>query len=59
VTDKEFDNIAFSGRDSIVVRQYFRTFTEKVENVDFTHRTVNGYAAAQIVEYVKHNTKRK
>ena len=52
MTNKEFDNAAFSSRDKIVVRQYFRTFTECVDEVDFEKRTINGYHASQIVEHI-------
>lgn len=53
MTKEEFDNTAFSSRDKIVVRQYFRTFTECVGEVDFEKRTINGYKAAEIVEHIK------
>lgn len=52
MTNQEFDNTAFGSRDHIVVRQYFRTFTERIEEVDFGKRTINGYHAAQIVEHI-------
>lgn len=52
MTNKEFDNATFSSRDKIVVRQYFRTFTECVDEVDFEKRTINGYHASQIVEHI-------
>lgn len=52
MTNKEFDNTAFGSQDKIVVRQYFYTHTERVVEVDFERRTINGYRAAQIVEHI-------
>ncbi len=51
--NKEFDNTRISSRDEIVVRRYFRQERERVEWVDFDKRTINGYRAAEIIEYVK------
>ena len=53
MNNREFDNTRISSRDEIVVRRYFRQEREKVEWVDFEKRTINGYRAAEIVEYVK------
>ena len=53
MNNKEFDNTRISSRDEIVVRRYFRQERERVEWVDFDKRTINGYRAAEIVEYVK------
>ena len=52
MTNQEFDNAAFGSRDRIVVRQYFHTHTERIDEVDFEKRTINGYHAAQIVEHI-------
>lgn len=52
MTNQEFDNTAFGSRDRIVVRQYFHTHTERIDEVDFEQRTINGYKAAQIVEHI-------
>ena len=52
MTNKEFDNTAFGSQDKIVVWQYFHTHTERVVEVDFERRTINGYRAAQIVEHI-------
>lgn len=52
MTNKEFDSTAFGSQDKIVVRQYFHTHTERVVEVDFERRTINGYRAAQIVEHI-------
>ena len=52
MTKQEFDNTAFGCCDKIVVRQFFHTFTERIKEVDFEKRTINGYYAAQIVEHI-------
>lgn len=53
MNNREFDNTRISSRDEIVVRRYFRQERERVEWVDFEKRTINGYRAAEIIEYVK------
>lgn len=54
MTDQQFDNTRFGKGDEIEVRNYLKREIEEVEYVNFEHRTINGYKAAEIEKYIPH-----
>ena len=53
MTEEEVDNIPFTAGDEVIVYKYFGTERQDVEYVNFNNRTVNGYKASEIKEYIK------
>lgn len=53
MTEEQFDNIRFGGNDEIIVKHYLCTLRLKVESVDFSEQTINGYPLDKIIEYIE------
>ena len=54
MTNEEFDSIDFKAGDEVIVRKYFGKEVQEIEYVNFKHRIVNGYTAAEILAIIKY-----